>query len=112
MFRIEKEKFGELDSININNKEEGIEIQIITQFGSIINKYIVNHSPFSFISGYKSYQELIETNPFFSRSAKLFPFPNRLDKGRYSYRSHSFQLPANFPWSDNAVHGLLYNQPF
>lgn len=112
MFKIEKEKFGILDSIVINNKSKGIEIEIITQFGSIINKYIVNHSPFSFISGYKSYQELIETNPFFSRSAKLFPFPNRLDKGHYSYHSQSFQLPANFPWSEHAVHGLLYNQPF
>lgn len=112
MFKIEKEKFGILDSIIINNKSKGIEIEIINQFGSIINKYIVNHSPFSFISGYKSCQELIETNPFFSRSAKLFPFPNRLDKGHYSYQSQSFQLPANFPWTDHAVHGLLYNQPF
>ncbi|MEZ8612641.1 aldose 1-epimerase [Vibrio sp. 10N.222.51.C8] len=112
MFKIINEKFGNIDSVTLINYQHGIELQIINEFGAIINKYIVNNSPFSFICGYQNYDELINQHPFFSRSAKLFPFPNRLNLGRYSFDNQNHQLPANFPWSDHAVHGLLYNQPF
>ena len=113
MFLINIQKFTEFDCVNIENKAQGIELQIIHGFGAIINKYIVNNSPFSFIQGYSSAQELKKTNPFFSRSAKLFPFVNRLNNGHYQYQNNDYQLPANFPWSDqHAVHGLVYNQPF
>ena len=112
MFKIINEKFGNIDSVTLINHKHGIELQIINGFGAVINKYIVNNSPFSFICGYQNYDELINQHPFFSRSAKLFPFPNRLNLGRYSFDNQNHQLPANFPWSDHAVHGLLYNQPF
>jgi len=113
MFTINIDKFSEHDCVNIENKAQGIELQIIHGFGAIINKFIVNNSPFSFIQGYQSGQELKETNPFFSRSAKLFPFVNRLNNGSYNYQGSEYQLPANFPWSDqHAVHGLLYDQAF
>ncbi len=112
MFHINKERLGKLDAIEIKNDALGIEVQIIHSFGALINKLSVNHSPFSFISGYKDYNDLIDQHPFFSRSAKLFPFPNRLEQGRYSYLGTDYQLPANFPWSEHAVHGLLYNQAF
>jgi aldose 1-epimerase len=112
MFHINKEKLGNLDAIEIKNDILGIEVQIIQSFGALINKLSVNHSPFSFISGYKDYNDLIEQHPFFSRSAKLFPFPNRLEQGQYSFLGTDYQLPANFPWSEHAVHGLLYNQAF
>jgi aldose 1-epimerase len=112
MFKIEKTKFGELNSITITNENKGIVAEVITDFGAIVNQFRVNNSPFSFISGYKNSQELIKSNPFFSKSAKLFPFPNRLKDGHYQFLGKCYQLPANFPWSDHAVHGLLYNQPF
>lgn len=112
MFKIINEKFGNIDSVTLINHQHGIELQIINGFGAVINKYTVNNSPFSFICGYQNYDELINQHPFFSRSAKLFPFPNRLNLGRYSFDNQNHQLPANFPWSDHAVHGLLYNQPF
>lgn len=112
MFKIDKDKFGHLDSISINNHKSGISLQLIPEFGGVINKYKVKHSPFSFIAGYQDADELTNHHPFFSRSAKLFPFPNRLNLGQYSFNGKQFLLPANFPWSDHAVHGLLYNQAF
>lgn len=112
MFTLSHFKFGKLSATKIQHHKKGIELEIIHDFGAIINKYSVNQSPFSFIRGYESYSELIETHPFFSRSAKLFPFPNRLEHGRFRYDQKSYTLPANFPWTDDAVHGLLYNQAF
>ena len=112
MFKLIKNNFGELNSTTILNSELGIQVDIIQDFGAIINQYRVNHSPFSFIVGYQDSHDLIQSHPFFSRSAKLFPFPNRLKAGQYRYRQRDYTLAANFPWSEHAVHGLLYNQPF
>jgi aldose 1-epimerase len=112
MFKIVQGNVGNLRSISLLNFKMGIEVEIIQDFGAMINKYSVNHSPFSFIVGYKDYDELINQHPYFSRSAKLFPFPNRLKCGRYQYAQREFTLPANFSWSEHAVHGLLYNQAF
>ncbi len=112
MFKVIKSNFGEFKTITMVNSEFGIQVELIQDFGAIINQYRVNHSPFSFIVGYQDSHDLIQSHPFFSRSAKLFPFPNRLKDGHYSYRQRHYTLAANFPWSDHAVHGLLYNQPF
>ncbi|MEH0687865.1 aldose 1-epimerase [Vibrio cholerae] len=112
MFKIVKGKFGDFHSTTLLNSKLGICVEIIQDFGAIINQYRVNHSPFSFIVGYQDSQNVIQSHPFFSRSAKLFPFPNRLKNGQYHYQGHDYRLPANFPWSEHAVHGLLYNQPF
>ncbi|WP_136482922.1 aldose 1-epimerase [Vibrio sp. H11] len=112
MFKINTHQFGLLENIIITNPNHGIELNIISGFGAMINKFIGNHSPFSFISGYQNSDELLHTHPYYSRSAKLFPFPNRLKHGRYQYAGKHYQLPANFSWSQHAVHGLLYNQPF
>ncbi|MEX3074251.1 aldose 1-epimerase [Vibrio alginolyticus] len=112
MFKLIKSNFGQFKSTTILNNNLGIQLEIIQDFGAIINKYKVHHSPFSFIKGYQDSDDLIKSHPFFSRSAKLFPFPNRLNSGRYTYKQQTYTLAANFPWSDHAVHGLLYNQPF
>ncbi|GMQ46808.1 aldose 1-epimerase [Vibrio sp. 10N] len=112
MFKITQDNFGHFGSLQIKNSKRGILLEIIQDFGAIINKLIINNSPFSFIQGYQSAEELTKTHPFFSRSAKLFPFPNRLENGQYQFQQQTFALPANFPWSQDAVHGLLYNQPF
>ncbi|WP_278182536.1 aldose 1-epimerase [Vibrio misgurnus] len=112
MFKLIKNNFGKFKATTILNSERGIQVDIIHDFGAIINQYRINHSPFSFIVGYQDSHDLIQSHPFFSRSAKLFPFPNRLKDGHYRYRQQDYQLTANFPWSEHAVHGLLYNQPF
>lgn len=112
MFKININDHEGMEVINIANAQFGIELDIIASFGAIINRFVVSNSPFSFIAGYRDHQDLLDTHPFFSRSAKLFPFPNRLASGRYQFAGQSYQLAANFPWSEHAVHGLLYNQPF
>ena len=41
----------------------------------------------------------------------LFPFPNRVSQGRYSFEGETHQLDIN--WRDgNAIHGLIYNRPW
>ena len=45
-------------------------------------------------------------------SAVLFPFPNRVSQGKYSYNNEQFQLSINEPGFNNAIHGLVSNKEF
>ena len=45
-------------------------------------------------------------------SALLFPFPGRLRHGIYTFEGEAYTLPMNEGNRDNALHGLVYNQPF
>lgn len=47
-----------------------------------------------------------------SGSAIMFPFPNRIDKGTYSFENKSYQLEINEPKHKHAMHGLVYKQAF
>ena len=46
------------------------------------------------------------------RSAVLFPFPNRLDKGTYIHQGQKFAFPINEPANQNALHGFVYKELF
>ena len=54
--------------------------------------------------------ELIE-NPWFKQCI-LFPYPNRLEDGRYEWQGRQYQFPINEKERNNQLHGFLYNQPF
>jgi aldose 1-epimerase len=42
----------------------------------------------------------------------LFPFPNRVEDGVYNFNNVDYELPCNQTKEHNALHGLIYNQPF
>ncbi|MBV6647393.1 MAG: hypothetical protein KI790_18185 [Cyclobacteriaceae bacterium] len=47
-----------------------------------------------------------------SKSALLFPFPNRLEGGLYTYGDQEYQFPINEPERNNAIHGFLKDREF
>src|SRR6266545_236025 len=58
--------------------------------------------------------ELLYSEPNFLTDGKptrsgipvLFPFPNRIRDGRYSWAGKDYQLPLNDPSGKNAIHGF------
>ena len=46
------------------------------------------------------------------KSALLFPFPNRIKDGNYTFNNTDYQLDLNEPQLQNAIHGLVYNKHF
>jgi aldose 1-epimerase len=42
----------------------------------------------------------------------LFPFPNRIRDGRYTWDGKSYQLPLNDPTQLNAIHGFACRRPW
>lgn len=56
---------------------------------------------------------LIDNKAFNSfESSLLFPFPNRLAEGKYSFENTSYQFPLNDFGRPNALHGLIHNKEF
>ena len=46
------------------------------------------------------------------QSAVLFPFPNRLEDGRYTFDGKSYEFPINNSETNNAIHGFLHDKAF
>ncbi len=46
------------------------------------------------------------------KSAILFPFPNRIKDGKYSFENEAYDIPQNRAKEQNAIHGLVYNRAF
>jgi aldose 1-epimerase len=42
----------------------------------------------------------------------LFPFPNRVREGRYTFEGQALQLDVNEPGRDNHIHGLVARAPW
>ncbi len=45
-------------------------------------------------------------------SSLLFPFPNRLEGGTYSFNGKEYNFPENDFGRPNALHGLVHDKPF
>ena len=55
-----------------------------------------------------------DTNPVPTRSGHpiLFPFPNRLDRGRFTFDGKDYQLPLNESTGTHAIHGFTPRTPW
>jgi aldose 1-epimerase len=42
----------------------------------------------------------------------LFPFPNRIEDGQFTYEGKKYQLPVNEAPLNNAIHGMVARAPF
>jgi len=55
--------------------------------------------------------EDLESNEWFKQSI-LFPYPNRLEDGKYTFNGKDYQWPINQPETNNQLHGMVFNHPF
>jgi aldose 1-epimerase len=55
-----------------------------------------------------------DTNPVPTRSGNpvLFPFPNRIENGEFTWNSKTYRLPWNCPARKHAIHGLVFDRPW
>ena len=53
-----------------------------------------------------------ENKPTRSGIPVLFPFPNRIRDGRFSWDGKDYQLPTNDPSGKNAIHGFVCHKPW
>lgn len=56
--------------------------------------------------------ENLKSNDDIFNNAKLFPFANRIRKGKYTFQNSVHEFPINYPEEENACHGFLYDAGF
>jgi len=59
---------------------------------------------------YRSPQFYTENRPSRSGWPILFPFPNRIRDGRFTWDGKAYQLPIGDPTNKNAIHGFALNR--
>ena len=62
------------------------------------------------LDGYNTPEELEAAK--WGKSVLLFPFPNRLDHGRYEWLGKQYEFPLNNAATENAIHGFVRDEAF
>ncbi len=93
-------------------KEGEIVMEILPDHGATLNRLMIeiDGELREVIAGYEGYGEVPEFPG--SRSAILFPFPNRLKAGKYRYEGVEYQFPTEEKHQGNAIHGMVRKEPF
>lgn len=107
MFVHTQEAFGKFVVHKIQNTELNTGFDIVPGYGAnVLNIYF---DGVSILDGYQDPMELDLNN--WGKSILLFPFPNRLKDGRYSWQGENYQFPINDSYTENALHGLGTTKP-
>lgn len=92
--------------------------EVVTDLGGTVHRIVLEDSRTSMPEGVPTREILapatapeLRENPWF-RGRLLFPFNDRIPRGRYQWEGRTFQLPVNSPEDGSALHGFVYNRPF
>ena len=93
-------------------KGDAIVMEVLPEHGAMLNKLLFQTEDhwLEAIEGYEAYDQVIGKS--LSKSAVLFPFPNRLEKGTYRYEGREYVFPVDENYHGNAIHGFVRNEQF
>ena len=112
MFKIVQGEHVDLRAIQMTNQQTGEELIVSTDVGGTVLDLTLSHNGklHNIFAGFQSVEEIQAFTGF--KGAVLFPFPNRIKKGKYSYQGKLYSFQINEPQRDNAIHGFVYDRPF
>ena len=113
MYTTTKSSLGDYDIFGVMDPEHQTGFEVIPEFGARINRLLLTRDQargVDIISGFSTAQEISEDKV--SKSAILFPFPNRIENGQYQVDGKKYQFPINERDKQNALHGLLTKAAF
>ena len=113
MFTIDRKQENGLTIIYIINNHTQTVVEILPGHGAMLNRFSINldSNDFNLVEGYSSEKELQQKLPTSYKSAKLSPFPCRIQYGRYTVNGREYEFPNKFI-DGSAIHGLLFDSPF
>jgi aldose 1-epimerase len=97
-----------LDHFHVFN--ENISFKIFPNLGASLQEIVFKDV--SIIDGIEISEAGILNYQNSFKSALLFPFPGRIENGKYIHNQQSYQLKSNETNRLNAIHGLVYDQHF
>jgi aldose 1-epimerase len=113
-FQVLFEKFGNQQLLKLFDSKTNEFVSILPETGGMLlsMEMQIGKEMVSILDCYSTETELEETLGTSFKGSNLFPFPNRIDSGKYSFDSSNHQLFVNFPDENNAIHGLIFDKPF
>jgi aldose 1-epimerase len=107
MFDLNISEFGEFRKYELLNSKTGNGFAIVPEYGGImVGLYFKGNN---IIDTYSDYESLVENK--WSKNVLLFPFPNRLRDGKYSWEGKTYSFDINNKATGNAIHGFSKNVP-
>ena len=97
-----------LHHIDVHNND--ISCKIFPNLGGSIQEFI--YKGVQIIDGISIDDDGIDDYFNTHKSALLFPFPNRVKDGNYSFNGKNYQLYLNEPQLNNSIHGLVFDKHF
>lgn len=108
MYELNKSPFGKHTRFDLHNPQTGNGFSIVPTGGA--NVLDISFGGHGVLDGYTTPAEL--TAGRWGKSSVLFPFPNRLDGGRYNWLGKTHQFPINNAATGNAIHGFVREEAF
>jgi aldose 1-epimerase len=108
MFELTQSPFGKYRLYTLHHPETGDGFSLVPSLGATLLELRFRGA--NVLDGYQS-PEALEAGKW-GKSALLFPFPNRLRDGQYSWLGHDYQFPLNHAASHNAIHGFIRQEAF
>ena len=110
MFQAKQLSFGKYTKHIISNGEASI--SVVPAYGASLQEahFPLKSGISNIIDGCLSYEELVKNEAY--KGANLFPFPNRIDHGKYTIDGNDYSFPQNEPGSTNALHGFIFDKKF
>jgi aldose 1-epimerase len=108
MYDLVKSAFGKYTRYTLSNPATGNAFSIVPEKGA--NVLDIHFSGKNILDGYTTPEELEAAK--WGKSVLLFPFPNRLDRGRYEWLGKAYEFPINNAATENAIHGFVRDESF
>lgn len=114
MFSIEHKQTNYGQVYRLHNTKTQEYAEIFPACGGILNALVLQmpQGLYNVIDGFTNQAEFNVNNSSSFKSNILFPFPNRIRHGAYTFEQTSYTLPINFAAEQNAIHGLIYDKKF
>lgn len=108
MFHVEESDFGPFRRYRFHHDTLGHGFDVVPAAGA--NVTALRFDGTNVLDSYENGDELKERH--WGKSDILFPFPNRLRDGRYSWRGRDYSFPQNNASTQNAIHGFVRHESF
>ncbi|HEY4874498.1 MAG TPA: aldose 1-epimerase [Puia sp.] len=112
-FSISAEQRNNLSLSILKDEISQTEIAILPEYGAALHAFSININDhqFNIIDNYKNGDEIKKEMPLSFKSAKLSPFPCRINEAEYDFNGRKYEFNNKFI-DGSAIHGLLYNKLF
>lgn len=107
MYELSADQFGSFERYTLQHSVYPQQIQFIPDRGGCLIS--MRMEDIELLDGYKTPEE-VDFNRW-GKSGLLYPFPNRLKNGQYSWLGQSYQFPLNDTERNNALHGFGMERP-